>query len=125
MTIDHIGFVVADTEAYLRHLPLHKVLKSLYDPLQQAQLTLVDGGTTRIELIEPRSEESFTWNFLQKGRGWHHICYAVADEAEAKEAIRNARMILVRGPMEAPLLEGEVLFARNRNREMVEFVWRA
>ncbi|WP_292654793.1 VOC family protein [Nitratifractor sp.] len=124
MRIDHIGFVVADTEAYLGHLPMRQVLRTLYDPIQKAQLTLVDGGTTRIELIEPRSEESFTWNFLQKGGGWHHICYEVDNLVAAQAAMKEARMIPVRGPLPAPLLEGEVLFARNRNREMVEFLWR-
>jgi methylmalonyl-CoA/ethylmalonyl-CoA epimerase len=125
MRLDHIGFVVADIERYRAHLPVQKILRSLVDPLQKAHLELIDAGGAAIELIQPLDKEAFTWNFLQKGGGWHHLCYEVASLEEAQEAIRQYYMILVRGPMPAPLLDGEVLFARNRNKEMVEFVWRA
>jgi hypothetical protein len=122
--IDHIAFVVADRERYRRALPPKRVLRSLYDRFQGAQLELLDAGNVYIELIEPKVESSFTWRFLEKGGGFHHICYEVSSEDEARSIIRENRMIEVLGPVYAPLLEGTVLFARSPNREMVEYVWR-
>ena len=123
MKIHHIGFVVADRARYRANLPVQEVVAALYDPVQKAHLELIDAGGAYIELIEPAEAESFTWNFLQKGGGYHHICYEVDSEAAAREAVTAARMVVTLGPVEAPLLNGQVLFARNRNREMVEFVW--
>ncbi len=124
MRVDHIGFVVKNAEKYRKNLPIQTVVKSLYDPLQDAYLELIDGGGVMIELIEPQNEDAFTWNFLQKGGGYHHICYECDSLKEAKDAIKNQFMVEVLGPIPAPLLDGQVLFARSRNREIVEFVWR-
>jgi len=121
--IHHIGFVVADRARYRNNLPVQKVVAEIYDPVQKAHLELIDTDGAYIELIEPAEEGSFTWNFLQKGGGFHHICYQVASEEEARQAVMKGRMVMALGPVEAPLLNGQVLFARNRNREMVEFVW--
>ena len=123
MIIDHIGFVVKDRQKYRKNLPIQNVIKSLYDPIQDANLELIDGGGVKIELIEPVSKKAFTWNFLQKGGGWHHICYRCTSLEEAREAIRSKFMVEVLGPIPAPLLDGVVLFARSRNKEIVEFVW--
>jgi len=124
MKLVHIGFVVADIKRYKKHTPYIKVIKSLIDPIQKAHLELLDvGSETKIELIQPLEKEAFTWNFLQKGGGWHHLCYEVSSLKEARELISKYFMIEVRGPMVAPLLDGEVIFARDRNRQMVEFVW--
>jgi len=122
--IHHIGFVVADRARYRTNLPFGNVVKSLYDEIQKAWLELIDTEGTYIELIEPVEEESFTWNFLRKKGGFHHICYEVKSYDEALKTVKEGRMIITLGPVYAPLLDGEVLFARNRNREMVEFVWR-
>ena len=77
-----------------------------------------------IELIEPQSETSATWNFLQKhGGGLHHICYEVTDLHTLDKVTREKRIKLFAGPMPAVLFGGrKVAFGITRNREIVEFL---
>ena len=121
MKIHHIGYVVKSIEEYKRNLIIDKIEKEVYDETQKANLALIKAQNIFIELIEPKSKESFTYNFLQKGGGYHHLCYETSKE-KAEELIRNKRMVKLLDWVYAPLLEGEVCFAYNRNREIVEFV---
>jgi len=124
MRIDHIGFVVKDIDRYLSNMPIKDIKKRIYDENQRANLVLLDAQGATIELIEPQDSDSLTWNFLQKGGGWHHICYEVSSEDEALDIIKSYKMLKVTDSMDAPLLDGRVVFARDRNRDIVEFVWR-
>ena len=121
MKIHHIGYIVKNIEEYKKNLIIDKIEKEIYDETQKANLALIKAQNIFIELIEPNSKESFTYNFLQKGGGYHHLCYETSKE-KAEELIRSKRMIKVLGWVYAPLLEGEVCFVYNRNREIVEFV---
>jgi len=121
MKIHHIGYIVKNIEEYKKNLIIDKIEKEIYDETQKANLALIKAQNIFIELIEPNSKESFTYNFLQKGGGYHHLCYETSKE-KAEELIRSKRMIKVLDWVYAPLLEGEVCFVYNRNREIVEFV---
>ena len=121
MKIHHIGYVVKSIETYKKNLFIEKIVKEVYDKTQKAQLVLIRADNIFIELIEPRSQESFTYNFLQKGGGYHHLCYEATKE-EAEAFIRNKKMLKVLDWVYAPLLDAEVCFAYNRNKEVVEFV---
>jgi hypothetical protein len=123
MRLHHLGFVVASIDAYVSHLLIEKELRRVEDPLQNAHLALYKAfGSVYIELIEPRDETAFTWNFLQKnGSGFHHLCYAIADEAALQAHTQN--MVPIRGPIPAPLFDNAMVwFFMNRNRQIVEFV---
>jgi len=121
MKIHHIGYVVKSIEKYKKNLIIDEVLKEVYDETQKANLVLIKAQNIFIELIEPTSKESFTYNFLQKGGGYHHLCFQTSKE-EAEEFIQNKKMIKVLDWVYAPLLDGDVCFAYNRNKEIVEFV---
>ncbi len=121
MKIHHIGYVVKSIEKYKKNLIIDEVVKELYDETQKADLALIKLENTFIELIEPKSKESFTYNFLQKGGGYHHLCFETSKE-EAEQLIQDKKMIKVLEWVYAPLLDADVCFAYNRNREVVEFV---
>jgi catechol 2,3-dioxygenase-like lactoylglutathione lyase family enzyme len=121
--LHHVGFVVADPERFRKNLPVSSLRNELYDPYQKAWLALVDTEGSYIELITPKERESFTWNFLQKGGGFHHLCYEVDSYEAAKRSILEQRMVVAHERVYAPLLERWVMFARDRNRMMVEFAW--
>jgi len=122
--IHHIGYVVADIEGYASGFPGAVLENTAYDPLQDAQLavyTVSDGA--RLEFIRPSGPQSFTWGFLQRsGSGLHHVCYEGLDLAEVDKAIREHRMLKLRGPMPAVLFGRDVVFAMTRHKAIVEFL---
>ena len=121
MRIHHIGYVVKSIEKYKKSLIDTEVVKALYDETQKANLALLKADNIFIELIEPQSKDSFTYNFLQKGGGYHHLCYETSRQ-EAEDLIAKKRMIKVLDWVYATLLDAQVCFAYNRNKEVVEFV---
>ncbi|OAS87500.1 MULTISPECIES: methylmalonyl-CoA epimerase [Metabacillus] len=81
--IDHIGVAVHSIEAVL---PFYTDVLQLtllgYEeiPSQQVKVTFLSAGETKIELLEPMSEDSAIAKFLSKrGEGIHHIAYGVTD----------------------------------------------
>jgi len=121
MKIHHIGYVVKSIEKYKKNLIIDEVVKEIYDETQKAYLVLIKAQNIFIELIEPTDEASFTYNFLQKGGGYHHLCFQISKK-EAEQFIQNKKMIKVLDWVYAPLLDGDVCFAYNRNKEIAEFV---
>jgi methylmalonyl-CoA/ethylmalonyl-CoA epimerase len=120
--IHHVGYVVKDIDEYASNLVKSVIVKRLYDETQEAELALIQTENVFIELIQPIKEGSFTYNFLQKGGGYHHLCYKVLSKSKAEEIIRKKRMIKVLDWVYAPLLQADVVFAYNKNKEVVEFV---
>ncbi len=121
MKIHHIGYVVKNIEKYKKNLVIDEVIKEVHDETQKANLALIKAQNIFIELIEPTDKESFTYSVLQKGGGYHHLCYE-SSKTNAEEFIKNRKMIKILNWVYAPLLNGDVCFAYNRNKEIVEFV---
>ncbi len=87
--LDHIGVAVVsidDALAIYRALGLQEAHREEV-PTQKVVTAFLPVGESRIELIEPASEDSPVAKFLGKrGQGVHHICFAVRDiEAALKE----------------------------------------
>ena len=122
MGVHHIGYVVKDIDQYATNLAEGVIVRRLYDDVQEADLALIQADNILIELIHPMKKSSFTYNFLQKGGGYHHLCYKVLSKSMAEEIIRKKRMIKVLDWVYAPLLQADVVFAYNKNKEVVEFV---
>jgi methylmalonyl-CoA/ethylmalonyl-CoA epimerase len=119
--VHHIGYVVKNIEKYKKNLIVDEVVNEVYDDIQKAKLVLLKADNIFIELIEPQNTDSYTYDFLQKGGGYHHLCYETTKE-KAEKYIKNKKMIKVLDWIYAPLLDSEVMFAYNRNKEVVEFV---
>ena len=63
------------------------------------------------------------WQALERGGGWHHVCYEVPTRADADERIASLRLLPVTDWAPAVLFEGRsVRFVYTRNRELLEFV---
>jgi methylmalonyl-CoA/ethylmalonyl-CoA epimerase len=57
---------------------------------QGVEVAFLPVGDTRIELLEPLSEDSPVGRFIQKrGEGLHHICYEVEDLASKLNELRS------------------------------------
>jgi methylmalonyl-CoA/ethylmalonyl-CoA epimerase len=87
MKIDHLGIAVRSLEDslpfYRDTLGLElKETESIED--QGVKVALLPVGESRIELLEPLSEDSTVGRFIgRRGEGLHHICYEV-DSLESK-----------------------------------------
>jgi methylmalonyl-CoA/ethylmalonyl-CoA epimerase len=98
MKIDHLGIAVrsiADSLGFYREaLGLELEGKEVVAD-QGVTVAMLPVGESRIELLEPLSEDSTVARFIAKrGEGLHHICYEVENLA-AKLAELGARGVRV------------------------------
>jgi len=97
--INHIGIAVQSLDATL---PFYRdVLRMPLDGIeevaeQKVRVAMLGVGESKIELLEPTSDDSPVARFIEKnGQGIHHIAYEVADidTAIASLLADGARMI--------------------------------
>jgi len=97
-TIDHLGIAVKSLAA----------AKSIYEKLgmtvsaeetveaEQVRLVMVPVGESRLELLEPTSENSTIAKFIAKrGEGLHHVSLRVPDLVVAVEKLKKDGVRLV------------------------------
>ena len=97
--IEHIGIAVRNISD---HLPYYENVLGLkcYNieevADQKVKTAFFKVGQTKIELLEPTSEESTIAKFIEKkGEGVHHIAFAVPDVAQAlaEAEAKNVQLI--------------------------------
>ena len=85
--IEHLGIAVKSIEACLPYYEQVLGLKCYNIEVveeQKVKTAFFKVGQTKIELLEPTSEESTIAKFIEKkGEGVHHVAFAVPDVAEA------------------------------------------
>jgi methylmalonyl-CoA epimerase len=101
MKIDHLGIAVnsiGDALAFYRDaLGLDVGVRETI-PDQGANVALVPVGESRIELLEPVSEDTVIGRFLaRRGEGLHHICYEVDDLTSKLEDVRSRGVRVLEG----------------------------
>ena len=97
-TIDHLGIAVKSVAA----------AKSFYEKLgltvspeetveqEKVRLVMVPVGESRLELLEPTSDDSTIAKFIAKrGEGLHHVCLRVPDLAAAVDKLKKDGVGLV------------------------------
>jgi methylmalonyl-CoA epimerase len=97
-SIDHLGIAVKSLSA----------AKAIYENLglsvspeetvehEQVRLVMVPVGESRLELLEPTSENSTIAKFIAKrGEGLHHVCLKVPDLVAAVERLKKDGVRLV------------------------------
>jgi methylmalonyl-CoA epimerase len=97
-SLDHLGVAVKSLDA----------AKAIYEKLglsisaeetvvaEKVKLVMVPVGDTRIELLEPTSEDSVVAKFISKrGEGLHHICMRVPDLVAAVNKLKEDGVRLV------------------------------
>jgi methylmalonyl-CoA/ethylmalonyl-CoA epimerase len=97
--LDHLGIAVRSLEDRLRlwadSLSLEVGGIETIDS-EGVKVAFLEVGKTRIELLEPLSEESAVGRFLEKrGEGIHHIALRVADIEEALARLREDNVKIV------------------------------
>ena len=93
MKIDHLGIAVRSLEDslgfYRDALGIELKAKETVED-QGVTVALLPVGETRIELLEPVSEDSPVGRFIaRRGEGLHHICYEVEDLASKLDELRS------------------------------------
>lgn len=96
--IDHLGIAVKSLTA----------AKSIYERLglsvspeetvehEKVRLVMIPVGESRLELLEPTSEDSTMAKFIAKrGEGLHHVCMKVPDLRAAVERLKKDGVRLV------------------------------
>ena len=97
-SLDHLGIAVKSLNAARTiYEKLGLVISPEEEvPAEQVRLVMVPVGETRLELLEPTSDNSVIARFIAKrGEGLHHICLRVPDLAAAVQKLKaeGARLI--------------------------------
>lgn len=82
MKLDHIGIAVRDLAQALKHYQALGLTESKREIIKDyaIEICMMELGRSKIELIQPLSDEGSIAKFLQKrGEGIHHIALAVND----------------------------------------------
>jgi methylmalonyl-CoA epimerase len=97
-SIDHLGIAVkslAAAKAIYEKLGLTISAEEVIES-EQVRLVMVPVGETRLELLEPLSENSPIAKFIAKrGEGLHHVSLRVPDLAAAVERLKKDGVRLV------------------------------
>jgi methylmalonyl-CoA epimerase len=97
-SIDHLGIAVkslASSKSIYEKLGLTVSPEEVVEQ-EQVRLVMVPVGETRLELLEPTSEDSTIAKFIAKrGEGLHHVCMKVPDLAAAVENLKREGVRLV------------------------------
>jgi methylmalonyl-CoA/ethylmalonyl-CoA epimerase len=101
MKIDHLGIAVRSLKESLPFyedvLGLEVVRTEVVDD-QGVTVALLPAGDSRIELLQPLSDDSVVGRFLaRRGEGLHHICYEVEDLQSKLEDFRARGVKLLSG----------------------------
>jgi|SRR5579863_1025177 len=102
--IDHLGIAVKSLVA----------AKTIYEKLglnispeetveqEKVRLVMIAVGESRLELLEPTSEDSTIAKFIAKrGEGLHHVCLKVPDLSAAVARLKNDGIRLVSDEIKA------------------------
>ncbi len=97
--IDHVGVAVKDIDAALKLF--QQVFGTPPSPVEEmadqgVRATLIQIGETRLELLEPLSEDSAVGRFIQRrGEGLHHLALNVDDIAGKLQVLDSLGLRLI------------------------------
>jgi methylmalonyl-CoA/ethylmalonyl-CoA epimerase len=93
MKIDHLGIAVrsiSDSLDFYRQTLGMEVTATESVQDQGVRVALLPVGESRIELLEPSSDDTPVGRFIaRRGEGLHHICYEVEDLASKMEDLKS------------------------------------
>jgi len=128
MIVDHIGYVVNNIEKavdrFVNQYGFAQLTDITYDPRQRVRLVMLVSSNHHIELIEPIDERSPSYDFMKKGGGFHHFCFAVEDIEVAVREMKIKGHLLFSKPTEAILFGGnKVAFLLSKeDKKVIELV---
>ena len=127
MKLHHIGIVVKNIQKSLGELNQYLNFESTTVPSlvgsQKVNICFLKTNNVFLELIEPAQENSPISDFVEKGGGFHHLCFEVDDiHLELEKMKKNgARVVVdvVKG-FEDHLIAFVMLDTKNTNCKLIE-----
>ena len=127
MKLHHIGIVVKNIQNSLGELTQFLNFESTTIPSlvgsQKVNICFLKTNNVFLELIEPAQENSPISDFVEKGGGFHHLCFEVDDiHLELEKMKKNgARVVVdvVKG-FEDHLIAFVMLDTKNTNCKLIE-----
>lgn len=103
MRIDHICFAVRDIGegiSYWEHVFGYRQLTSVVEnTIQKVRVAFLSkDDSIMIKLIEPVTGNQSLLNFVNKGGGFHHICFRVNDLKEDMEGLKEKGLLTLVPP---------------------------
>jgi methylmalonyl-CoA/ethylmalonyl-CoA epimerase len=105
MKIDHICFAVKNLqdgidywERVFGYKQMTKIVENLRQKVKVTFLRKDDSIT--IKLIEPVESNQSLLNFVNRGGGFHHVCFKCSDIEEKIDELKNKGLILLVPPQE-------------------------
>jgi methylmalonyl-CoA/ethylmalonyl-CoA epimerase len=128
--LHHIGFVLPSIQetalSLVRALGATWDGNIVFDPVQNVQVTFLQGAhaaDSLIELVEPGGPESPTSRFLERGGGLHHLCYEVEDLKSHLTFCKSVGTMIIQKPVPAVAFGGRyIAWALTKRRLLVEFL---
>jgi methylmalonyl-CoA/ethylmalonyl-CoA epimerase len=100
----------------------------IHDPIQGVRVTFLPGRSPAdplVEFIEPADETSPVISFLNRGGGFHHICYTVEKLEAELEYSRSRGALIVRGPAPATAFGGrKIAWVYTKQKLLIEYLER-
>ena len=128
MKIHHVGYLVKNIEKAITDFKLlgyEKEGNITYDPLRDIDILFLVNSGYRIELVEPKSNQSVVYNTLKKvGNSPYHICYECDDIEVACQQLKESGYIQT-SEIEPDIAISEnssVVFLFKRNSGIIELV---
>ncbi len=129
LKLHHIGIVVKNIQESAGELTKFLDFESIAVPTlvgsQKVNICFLKTNNVFLELIEPAQENSPISDFVEKGGGFHHLCFEVDDiHLELEKMKKNgARVIvnIVKG-FEDRLIAFVMLDMKNTNCKLIELV---
>jgi len=128
MKLHHVGIVVPKIQDSLGELAKYFTFETTSLPTligsQKVKVCFLKMGEPYLELIEPASDDSPITNFLNKGGGFHHLCFEVKDiRKEVKEMEKKGARVVVEPVLgfENRLIAFVLLNMKNTKCNLIEF----
>lgn len=105
MKIDHICFAVKNLQDGIdyweRVFGYKQMTKIVVNSRQKVKVTfLKKDDSITIKLIEPAEGNQSLQNFVNRGGGFHHVCFKCSDIEEKIDELKNEGLILLVPPQE-------------------------
>jgi methylmalonyl-CoA/ethylmalonyl-CoA epimerase len=135
ITLHHIGYVVDSIEDRIAGMAASlgaSVISEIFeDPIQRSRVVFLALPTSipslvQMELVQPATPDSPVARFIEKGGGFHHLCYEV-DNLEAQlEVMKAQKAVVIRSPKPAVAFGGRrIAWVRTRDPLLIEYLERS
>ena len=127
MKIHHVGYLAKNIEKTGKkflELGYGVEREVMYDEYRQIDIEFLKNGDYRVELIQPKSEDSPMFPLLKRFKNSpYHFCYEVADLEQSVEELSQMGYTVIQEIAPAPAIDGRKgVFLNNISMGIIELV---